>query len=241
MYTEERLAALEADLRALADAESNINIKWWYVHAADLVNIMGLTGANKGASYRVATPVDCDTCEWVATIDFTKTTGGFTTPIVPPPAFGNGARWGKWTAGEGWRTMPNGPAGNPYHNLLRASMPTDTFTLKGIKLYCYIDPAGLDCYDTFPHPPGMDGYEIRVEDNFSNTGGPVGGAFPYNCDFGPHEFDSGVITATWNRISLNCGIGELGYNPGPAGVVVTKLEVRGVGFVPPELVNFIGE
>lgn len=237
----EQLARLEADLRAQGAAESDEDIKWWWNHVADLVNIFGVGGAQKGASYVAVNPEDCTTCEWEAVIDFKLSDGGFVPHLVERGGPTDPRRYGTWVSGTGWKTQQNGPRGNAYTNRLVITKQMDTTNIVGVDIEVYVDPQGLPCYGSFPPPDdGYTEWNVHVQTGEGyNEGGISMTDNPYNCLTGAQVLPGTVVDVTTTQIVIETVISNLGWNPGAGSVNATKLTIRGRGLVPNELSPYI--
>lgn len=240
-YTQAGIDRLRQMLYDKAETEAVEEKKWWYVHAGDIVGIMGLTAANKGASYQVATPLDCSDCEWTADIDFRELNGGFQAQLLDPFSLGGLRRYGLYVPGEGWKSTNDGGVGSPYHNLMIVTLPTDTFNCRQIELYTQQDPEGGPCYDSYPHPgDGIDGLTRYVTTTFTTLSGViVGEDHAYYCDPVLYNMSSGISDRMIDRLTMICGVGSLGYAPQQGTIWARRLIIHGKGAIPPQLVAYV--
>jgi hypothetical protein len=99
------IGLLVSDLQAAGAAEPDENIKWWFIHAADLVSIWGQTGVANGVKQPGDPLLNCDSCETVVHLDFGSKVWGFVKD--GPDFYGN--REGKQTMGVGLETTGPSP------------------------------------------------------------------------------------------------------------------------------------
>lgn len=231
-----KLTRLEADLRAAGAAEADEDVKWWWVHVADLVNIFGVGGAQKAATYDPVNPEDCTTCGYTVHIDFTTDKGPFRAGLYQQSGTVGLHNYGKWIAGEGWVSTPDGPTADGVHrNLLTAWINTDPMNIGRAKIWAHWELDGLIC------PDQMNGYEIALQvGRQQNAGALAGGSYPYQCPPDPYVDEGTDGNPSVTELDIWADVGLVGGNSwGNARAVVTAIEFDATGICPDVFLPFI--
>jgi len=230
----DHVKALETALRAAGDAESDEDIKWWWVHAADLVNIFGVAGAQKApATYVPANPEDCGACEWHAVIDFTDTRGGFEPRIMTWGSWWPGQHGaGRWEAGTGWHTEPVGTPGVDIQNIALVILPIQGAHLTKVKGYAHVS---------------IDGHTWGVDIGAGQFG--LQGCADWNCgswwtadiygQVGDITREADNINWTGDVLTVQLKIEWNGGYIAGTDVACTKIELWGTGPIPTSLSAYI--